>query len=261
MFERFTDRARQVLVLAQEEAIALSHNFLGTEHELLGMLKLDGGIAPMVLGEFNVTYDRTRELALSALEQQGIPRPTIDPAEALASIGIDLDEIRKRAEETFGVGSFHYPKPPFTPRAKKVLELSLREALMLGHFYIGTEHLLLGVIAETEGLAGQALVAQGADLRAMRVRTIEIAAPDRARAFAVNTEVGELNRRVGRLTGEQHDAAAAIVKNLFGATMEAQQRELNDTAPFRQRAAEEMEAALQAARDALAGAGIVLPDA
>ena len=124
MFERFTDRARRVVVLAQEEARMLSHNYIGTEHILLGLIHEGEGVA----------------------------------AKALESLGISLEAVRAQVEEIIGQGqqapSGHIP---FTPRAKKVLELSLREALQLGHNYIGTEHILLGLIREGEGVAAQVL--------------------------------------------------------------------------------------------------------
>ena len=131
MFERFTDRARRVVVLAQEEARMLNHNYIGTEHILLGLIHEGDGVA----------------------------------ARALESLGISLDAVRQQVEEIIGQGqqapSGHIP---FTPRAKKVLELSLREALQLGHNYIGTEHILLGLIREGDGVAAQVLVKLGADL-------------------------------------------------------------------------------------------------
>jgi ATP-dependent Clp protease ATP-binding subunit ClpA len=141
MFERFTDHARRVLVLAQEEARLLGHNFIGTEHILLGLLHDD------------------REVA----------------ATALRSLGITLEAVREGVLETVGpAGSASSGSPPFTARAKKVLELSLREALQLGHNYIGTEHLLLGLIREGEGVATQVLVQLGADLARVRQRVIQL---------------------------------------------------------------------------------------
>src|SRR5947207_9407082 len=119
MFERFTERARRVVVLAQEEARALNHNYIGTEHILLGLVYDGEGVA----------------------------------AEALESLGISLEAVRLQVEEIIGRGaSASTGHIPFTPRAKKVLELSLREALQLGHDYIGTEHILLGLIREGEGV-------------------------------------------------------------------------------------------------------------
>jgi len=141
MFERFTDRARRVVVLAQEEARMLNHNYIGTEHILLGLIHEGEGVA----------------------------------AKALESLGISLEAVRAQVEEIIGQGqqapSGHIP---FTPRAKKVLELSLREALQLGHNYIGTEHILLGLIREGEGVAAQVLVKLGADLNRVRQQVIQL---------------------------------------------------------------------------------------
>ena len=141
MFERFTDRARRVVVLAQEEARMLNHNYIGTEHILLGLIHEGEGVA----------------------------------AKALESLGISLEAVRSQVEEIIGQGqqapSGHIP---FTPRAKKVLELSLREALQLGHNYIGTEHILLGLIREGEGVAAQVLMKLGADLARVRQQVIQL---------------------------------------------------------------------------------------
>jgi ATP-dependent Clp protease ATP-binding subunit ClpA len=141
MFERFTDRARRVVVLAQEEARVLNHNYIGTEHILLGLLREGEGVA----------------------------------AKALESLGLHLEAVRHQVEEIIGKGqqvpSGHIP---FTPRAKKVLELSLREALQLGHDYIGTEHILLGLLSEGEGVAAQVLVRLGADLKRVRQQVIQV---------------------------------------------------------------------------------------
>ena len=141
MFERFTDRARRVVVLAQEEARLLNHNYIGTEHLLLGLIREGEGVA----------------------------------AKALESLGISLDAVRQQVEEIIGQGqqapSGHIP---FTPRAKKVLELALREATQLGHAHIGTEHLLLGLIREGDGVAAQVLVKLGADLNRVRQQVIQL---------------------------------------------------------------------------------------
>ena len=141
MFERFTDRARRVVVLAQDEGRALNHNYIGTEHILLGLIQEGEGVA----------------------------------AKALESMGISLDAVRTEVKEIIGTGG-HPPSGyiPFTPRAKKVLELALREALQLGHKYIGTEHLLLGLIREGEGVAAQVLVKLGADLSRVRQQVIQL---------------------------------------------------------------------------------------
>ena len=141
MFERFTDRARRVVVLAQEEAKMLNHNYIGTEHILLGLIHEGEGVA----------------------------------AKALESLGVSLDGVRERVQDIIGQGQ-QQPTGhiPFTPRAKKVLELSLREALQLGHNYIGTEHILLGLIREGEGVAAQVLVQLGADLNKVRQQVIQL---------------------------------------------------------------------------------------
>ena len=141
MFERFTDRARRVIILAQDEARLLNHTYIGTEHLLLGLISEGEGVA----------------------------------AKALESLGVSLESVRSQVEEQIGAGS---TSPtgyiPFTPRAKKVLELSLREALQLGHNYIGTEHILLGLIREGEGVAAQVLQKLGADLSRVRQQVIQL---------------------------------------------------------------------------------------
>ena len=141
MFERFTDRARRAVELAQEEARRLNHNYIGTEHILLGLIREGEGVA----------------------------------AKALESLGISLEAVRHQVKEIIGRGqqapSGHIP---FTPRAKKVLELSLREAQQLGHNYIGTEHILLGLIREGSGVAAQLLVKLGADLNRARQQVVQL---------------------------------------------------------------------------------------
>ncbi|WP_037343109.1 Clp protease N-terminal domain-containing protein, partial [Saccharopolyspora rectivirgula] len=141
MFERFTDRARRVVVLAQEEARMLNHNYIGTEHILLGLIHEGQGVA----------------------------------AQALEVLGISPATVRDHVAEMVGRGeSTAGGHIPFTPRAKKVLELSLREALQLGHNYIGTEHILLGLIREGEGVAAQVLVKLGADLNRVRQQVLQL---------------------------------------------------------------------------------------
>ena len=143
MFERFTDRARRVVVLAQEEARHLDHDYIGTEHILLGLIHEREGVA----------------------------------ARALTALDISLEAVRAQVEEIVGRGS---DAPgghiPFTPRAKKVLELSLREAMALGHNYIGTEHILLGLIREGEGVAAQVLVKEGGSLDRVRQAVVQLLA-------------------------------------------------------------------------------------
>jgi ATP-dependent Clp protease ATP-binding subunit ClpC len=143
MFERFTDRARQVVALAQDEARRLNHNYLGTEHLLLGLVREGDGVA----------------------------------AKALKSLGISLEAVRQEVEEIIGQGQ-QAPagRIPFTPRAKKVLQLSQREALALGRNDIGTEHILLGLIREGEGVAAQVLLLLGADVHRVRQQVIQLLA-------------------------------------------------------------------------------------
>ena len=166
MFERFTDRARRVLVVAQEEAERLGHNFLGTEHVLLGLLEGEG-VAAKVLRAQGFTADDVRRQVVEIIGR-GAGAADTSNAEALATIGIDLDEVTAAVEEAFGPGAldraatkrrkrFIGGAPPFTPRVKKQLELSLREALSLGHSYIGTEHMLLGAVRLGGGVAYEVL--------------------------------------------------------------------------------------------------------
>jgi ATP-dependent Clp protease ATP-binding subunit ClpC len=149
MFERFTDRARRAVVRAQEEARALNHDFIGTEHILLGLVGEGQGVA----------------------------------AKALESLGVSMEAVRRRVEDIVPPGQVEVRTGhiPFTPRAKKVLELSLSESKLLGHRYIGTEHILLGLLREGEGVAAQVLTALGADLDGVRERVLQLLAEYQAR--------------------------------------------------------------------------------
>jgi hypothetical protein len=170
MFERFTDRARRVVVLAQEEARLLNHNYIGTEHILLGLIHEGEGVA----------------------------------AKALESLGISLEAVRAQVEEIIGQGqSAPTGHIPFTPRAKKVLELSLREALALNHNYIGTEHILLGLVREGEGVAAQVLVKLGAGLDRVRQQVVQLLSGYAGPALAEQDPLGQM--RLGQR------AAAAMV--------------------------------------------------
>ncbi|HUZ19035.1 MAG TPA: ATP-dependent Clp protease ATP-binding subunit [Acidimicrobiales bacterium] len=183
MFERFTDRARRVLVLAQEEARLLNHSFIGTEHILLGLIHEGEGLA----------------------------------AKALESLGISLEAVREKVEETIGpAGSAPTGSPPFTPRAKKVLELSLREALQLGHNYIGTEHMLLGLVREGEGVAAQVLQSLGADLPRVRQQVIQLLSGYQGRETAGATAGG---------TGGEQAPAGSPVLDQFGRNLTQLARE------------------------------------
>jgi ATP-dependent Clp protease ATP-binding subunit ClpC len=184
LFERFTDRARRVLVLAQEEARLLNHNFIGTEHILLGLIHEGEGVA----------------------------------AKALESLGISLEAVREKVEETIGpAGTSTTGSPPFTPRAKKVLELSLREALQLGHNYIGTEHMLLGLVREGEGVAAQVLVSLGADLSRVRQQVIQLLSGYQA--------TGPEKATAGATPGSQDVPAGSPVLDQFGRNLTQLARE------------------------------------
>jgi ATP-dependent Clp protease ATP-binding subunit ClpC len=151
MFERFTDRARRAVVYAQEEARALDHNYIGTEHILLGLVHEGEGVA----------------------------------AKALESLGIGLETVRQRTEEAIGHGQHASTGHiPFTPQAKKVLELSLVESRQLGHHYVGTEHILLGLIRQGDGVAAQVLAGLGADLDRVRQQVVQLLAEYQRRKSA-----------------------------------------------------------------------------
>jgi Clp amino terminal domain, pathogenicity island component/UvrB/uvrC motif len=174
MFERFTDRARRVVVLAQEEARMLNHGYIGTEHLLLGLIHEDEGVA----------------------------------ATALKAMEISLDAVRRQVEAIIGEGQeIESGHIPFTPRAKRVLELSLREANQMGHNYIGTEHLLLGLVREGDGVAAQVLVSLGADLNRVRQQVIQLLHADAASEPGVPSGGG---RGHGRRAGSREiDAVLA----------------------------------------------------
>ncbi len=188
MFERFTDRARRVVVLAQEEARLLNHNYIGTEHILLGLIHEGEGVA----------------------------------AKALESLGISLEAVRSQVEDIIGQGgSSPSGHIPFTPRAKKVLELSLREALQLGHNYIGTEHILLGLIREGEGVAAQVLVKLGADLSRVRQQVIQL--------LSGYSSSGSQPEKAGATSGGSgtESASGSLVLDQFGRNMTQLARDKN----------------------------------
>jgi ATP-dependent Clp protease ATP-binding subunit ClpC len=188
LFERFTDRARRVLVLAQEEARNMGHNFIGTEHILLGLIAEGEGVA----------------------------------AKALESLGISLEAVREKVREMIGpnTGGATNASPPFTPRAKKVLELSLREALQLGHNYIGTEHMLLGLVREGEGVAANVLVSLGADLSRVRQQVIQLLS-----GYQESGEKGSgALAGTGGSTGETGSSGSAVLDQ-FGRNLTALARD------------------------------------
>ena len=185
MFERFTDRARRVIVLAQEEARTLQHNYIGTEHLLLGLIREGEGVA----------------------------------AKALASKGVTLDDTRKQVEEMIGKGNAS-PNGhiPFTPHARQVLELSLREALQLGHSYIGTEHILLGLIHEGEGVGTQVLIKMDVNLGELRSATIDLIRGNSS--DGKNDSKGEL-ANAGGVQDRRNQTGSAILDQ-FGRNLTAE---------------------------------------
>jgi ATP-dependent Clp protease ATP-binding subunit ClpC len=185
LFERFTDRARRVLVLAQEEARELNHAFIGTEHILLGLIREGEGVA----------------------------------AKALDALGITFEAVREKVEEAIGATANPSPgSPPFTPRAKKVLELSLREALQLGHSYIGTEHMLLGLVREGDGVAAQVLVQLGADLGRVRQQVVQMMSGQPGKEAAAGAPTGSSR-------GEGEASSGSAVLDQFGRNLTQLARE------------------------------------
>jgi ATP-dependent Clp protease ATP-binding subunit ClpA len=192
MFERFTDRARRSLFLSQEEARRLNHNYVGTEHLLLGLVSEGQGVA----------------------------------AKALESLGISLEMVRAQVEDIIGKGQ----RAPtghisFNPRAKKVLELSLREATQLDHNYIGTEHLLLGLIREGEGVAAQVLVKLAADLSRVRQQVIQLLT-----GYVGGREAGARTRLVRMTVPEELRQAEEQLTQVRGEKEEAIDRQDFETA-------------------------------
>jgi ATP-dependent Clp protease ATP-binding subunit ClpA len=217
VFKRFAERARQVIVLAQDEARALKHNYIGTEHILLGLLREEEGLAARVLESLDISVEEVRA-QVASIDGQG-------------------------AEVTGG-------QIPFTPRAKKVLELALREALELGHDYIDTEHILLGLVGENEGVAARILLDFDADAEKIRNEVIRMLSPsegkptDSVRATASRTEQPEPTTgpddgiadsiralTVGELidAAEQPEARADLDKTIVAATRALTVNELIDS--------------------------------
>ncbi len=183
MFERFTDRARRAVVSAQEEARGLQHNYIGTEHILLGLLAVKGGLANKVLDRFGMSHDAVREEVISRV----------------------------------GAGSVTMSGHiPFTPRAKKTLQLALREAVQLQHNYIGTEHILLGLVREGEGVGAQIVTAHGGDLDKIRQAVIEIL-PAQTGHSASQRWLRSLSGAAGEAAGEELPATPAAEASVSGA--------------------------------------------
>jgi ATP-dependent Clp protease ATP-binding subunit ClpA len=181
VFELFTRLAKRAIVVSQDEAMALGHDFIGTEHLLLGMAGVPESTAGSVLREHGVAPMPARTETVRLLVGMGISGTARqDAADALATIGIDLDEIRRRADESFGPGQFLYPRPPYTRRAKTVLEQSVRESRDRGDENVGTEHMLLAMIAEGSGVGMRVLAGLGVDPADLRAAVLERLASTRS---------------------------------------------------------------------------------
>ncbi|MFF4410636.1 Clp protease N-terminal domain-containing protein [Streptomyces sp. NPDC001404] len=177
MFDQFTELAKRAVVASQDAALSLGHDFIGTEHILLGLAQT-AGTAGEVLREHGVDLAQTRQKVVRLLEESGASATGGQAAkDALASIGIDVAEIQRRADDTFGPGAFTFPRPAYTPHAKTALELTLREAAALGQQRIDTEHILLGLVAEGEGLALAVLTALDVDPAALRASVLNRVTP------------------------------------------------------------------------------------
>jgi ATP-dependent Clp protease ATP-binding subunit ClpA len=170
VFDRFTNLAKRSITLAQDEAMDLGYDFIGTEHLLLGLVRLGQGLAAPVLAEAGITPDRVRAEALRSLTAAGITATAgQDAAAALATIGIDVEEIRRRADDTFGPGRFRFPRPPFTSSAKGTLIAAVREADSRGGSDIGPEHLLLGLLENPAGPDNEPVPAESGSALAILV--------------------------------------------------------------------------------------------
>ena len=164
MFDTFTGAAKRAIMLAQDEAIMLGHDFVAAEHLLLGLIGTDDGLAGQVLAERGVTAEAARHLAVGQLTADGLTAASAaGPVEALATIGIDVDDVRRRADEAFGRGKFVFPRPAYISEARRAIERSVGEAQALGHDYVGTEHMLLGLLGADDAPGPRLVGAAGLD--------------------------------------------------------------------------------------------------
>lgn len=261
MFERFTDRARRALVEAQTESAENRHGFLGTEHILIGLIRLGDGVAYDVLTAHGVELEPLREKVGARLAEFVDPkRHEVTQEAALASIGIDLGSVRSRLEDAFGPGALPDPTatPPFTAKAKESLERALRRALTLRHRYIGTEHELLGILDLRDGVACSALLDLGVDLRALDADVVALAAPDQARASSAWSDSFDLQIKIQALEEPQKTAAKDAVAALIRRRSEALQAEQQTVRAAAIDAAERIEQATRDTRQALAERGLQL---
>jgi len=262
VFERFTDRARRALVEGQAESVENLHGFLGTEHILIGLLRVGEGLAFEILTRHGVELQPLREKVAAALEEWVDPkRHELSHRDALAAIGIDLDSVRARIEDAFGPGALPDPHatPPFTPKAKESLQRALKRALMLRHRYIGTEHELLGILEMRDGVACRALQDLGVDLDALDAAVVAETAPEQSRVSDAWTAAVDLQRRLRSLEDEQRARVSAIATELSQRHVAALQEEQAIVTRAAVEAAERLEAAVADAHRAVGDLGIDLP--
>jgi ATP-dependent Clp protease ATP-binding subunit ClpA len=250
-FALFTDRARMVVIESRAEAAESGHSAIGTEHVLLGMLRLGrGGVAGVVLTEFGVTLEAVRA-KVAPTDPGSESSARVDAAVALASIGIDLSAVRDAVEASFGKGALRgATSPKFTPQAHDVLRNSAAEANALRHRYIGTEHLLLGLLRERDSLACETLTSLGVDLAELKHQVRRRVAPEQER---LQQSFERFNGLAGQLRAHEHDeprltAARAVQATTMKDARQEETRAVTEAAArFADRldeASEQIEAAL-----------------
>jgi ATP-dependent Clp protease ATP-binding subunit ClpA len=257
VFERFDNAARATVVYAEREASGLRHDHIGTEHLLLGLLHDD--VNPAALDGRGVRYAPVRDAVVTAFTEAGVPGDTPTPGEALATLGIDVDEVRRKAETAFGPDALRFPRPAFTLRAKKVLETSARTAQQFGQFTIGADHLLLGLIGDPAGLAAKTLRRLGVDLDDLRTDVVGRIAPEQLDLERLNHRVVRLSSHVSRLTGEEHEWGEPIVQQLHARVLAARVSAADRTRAVQRDLVAELTDILRATENALEAAAVPRP--
>ncbi len=254
MFERFTDRARRVLVLAQQESHLWQHGFIGTEHLLVAMAEEGEGVAHHVLRAHGLEAEVLRADMLGHVPAGRL----VDVAAALATIGIDLDRVRAAVEESLGPGAFQMRKhPPFTPRAKERLQAARDEAVALGHDYIGTEHLLLGLLSG-ESLVDAIMAAHDVSATELRRTTIALLASfSQVRDTPAWHAYDRLTVAVPRLADPHRSTFAEILRRVVYPAQAAAIAALADDAATIEDRLGNLAAGVDAAREELAEAGLL----
>ncbi len=248
MFDIFTERARKVVLEAQAEATEKGDTYIGCEHLLVGLLREGTGLAATVLAERSVTVDAVR----AAIDELVGPRPTpVPPDKALATIGIDLGQVRARLEATFGPGALRAPPPPFTPLAKESLELALAESSRLHQRYVGTEHELLGLAQVTEGLATKALEQLGIDLATLIEEVRGRAAPDEQHVRTLLAERPVLDGMIHEVAESRRGDAVDVLQGLTVSIHQAIRQEHDDRLAATRRLIAQLETLLDDARQQL----------